>query len=144
MVKDASTERRPHALLPIMGLVVAIAIGIVAYFLSPILLDIIRDQMGVQSYERRLGRVDDDTLRYIFSGLLWLILFSICMMIVAVAIGEDPEEEARLVKPALSRAKPKEVKKYLKGITKIEDRRVKQLEEKQQREAEAARKRGGR
>lgn len=127
-VVKKQTKKQKHYLLPAMGLVVAVAVGALSYFVAPIVIELIRGQMGEARFDARLGDFSEQNLRIAFSVVCWFVLFALSMMIVAMLLGEDPEDEDRLVRPREG-ASDKEWKKYEKAIGKIRAKRAKRAEQ---------------
>jgi hypothetical protein len=150
MVKQAEKIRRKSSLLPAMGLVLAVCVAVIAYFAAPLLVELLRENVG--AFNARVGNPAEivDTpagaitrLRLIELGMvvvLWLALYGLSMIVVTSALGEDPEDEERLMRPR-ENASEKEWERYRKRYAKLEQRRIRQAEEKQKREEQARRRR---
>jgi hypothetical protein len=129
-------QKKPeHYLLPAMGLIIAVAVAVIAYLLAPITIDLIRNQMGEARFDARLGSFSEQNLQIAFTVVIWLVLFALSMMLVSALIGVDPNSEDQLVRPR-ENASEKEWAKYEKRLAKIRKRRQKradQLERQQER-----------
>lgn len=134
MVKEAQKTKKMHPLLPVMGLVIAVCLGVLAYFLSPIVIDLIEKQVGEYEFNQRVGN-SRQYLEYAFAAFIWLVLFALAMAIVSAAIGEDPEEELRLVRPREGDVRA--WRKYERAQRKMEERRMKQAKAKLRAEERA-------
>lgn len=125
MVKVAEKKKAKNPWLPFVGFMIAVSVGVIAYFGAPILTEFVKDYIGEAEFNRRLGTTSQGTFELAVAVFIWLILFATAMMIVAAAIGEDPEEEGRLLRPREGDAKA--AKQYLKKLDKLEKRRAKQM-----------------
>lgn len=136
MVKEIGPEKASrHGLLPVMGLVLALCFAGIAYFSAPPLIAFIQEQTGKAAFNQRIGGEENlQMLEIAFSIIIWFILLSVSMMIVAILVGEDPDEEDRILQPRLG--DKKKTKKYFKDMDKMEKRRAKQLKAKERKEKE--------
>ena len=145
MVKEAKKERKYQRIMPAMGFIIAVTLGVVAYFVAPEFLVFMRtDGPSHASINERLSDMsasEYQLMEYATMVFIWLVLFGAAMLIVAVAIGEDPREEEMILRPK-EKATPKEVKQYLKKVKKMESRRLKQAEAKRKADERAAKRRG--
>lgn len=126
-----------RGLLPIMGLSLAVLLGVTAFFLSSPLVDWARGNEG------RVGEVvanidkdipanwPEDSLNYVVAVVLWLVMFSVAMTVVAAAVGPDPEKLSLKDMPA-SPANKKDMIKQMKRDLK-EAKRREQARKKAQR-----------
>ena len=128
MVKQAEKVKRANPFLPFIGFVVAVSVGVMAYFLAHPVTELIEDQLAPGEFQRRLGDISQENFEIAVAAVLWLLLFSVAMFIVAAAIGLDPEEADTLVAPRPGDVKG--TKAYLKKLDKVEARRAKQLKAK--------------
>ncbi|NJL94651.1 MAG: hypothetical protein HC915_13465 [Anaerolineae bacterium] len=144
MIKQRK-EKKINPFLPVMGLVMAVCMGAIAYFLAPEVIKLLRDsgimtpgefnaRFDIQSDEEIIG----STIHYAFAVLLWFIVFGTTMTLFALAIGEDPNKEMELVQPRDGNIK--KLKKYARALEKQQKKRAKQIREKQLRDARAAKK----
>ena len=143
MVKEAKKQRKYRRIMPAMGFVIAVTLGIMSWLLAPEVVHFARTD-GPSMINERLSDMNDEELQYLeyaVTAMLFLVLFGAAMLMVSVAIGEDPMEEEMLLRPRMN-ASPKEVKKYLKKVKQMEDRRLRQAEAKRKADERAARKRG--
>src|SRR5687768_16696377 len=114
MVKQAEKSIGIRAYFPIMGLVLAISVGVLAYFLAPELIKLLAGMefQGTPEGEfyRKLDILYSDPsqihdalmntkAQLAFAALLWLIIFSTMMVFVSAAIGEDPDKEFTILQP---------------------------------------------
>lgn len=125
-------KRRSRALLPVLGLMLALCFGVVAYFVAPILIEFGEEQSpGLKdSFDDIRANPDypENSVDYIAAGLIWLVLMALTMFIAAAAIGEDPDKETwRLMgpPPADKDAVIKQLRKDLKAAKKRERQRNK-------------------
>jgi hypothetical protein len=147
-IKQAEKQKSINRFVPLMGLVIALALGVIAFFISGPIVDLIADQLGREDFEKRLlsGRVypteeerqealDQQFLvvQGAFAAAFWLVMFVIVMTIFASLLGDDPDEEMRLVRPREGDAKG--WAKYNKQLEKLEKKRAKWAEKKRREEA---------
>ncbi len=125
-------KRRSRALLPVLGLMLAVCFGVVAYFVAPILIEFGEEQSpGLKdSFDDIRANPDypENSVDYIAAGLIWLVLMALTMFIAAAAVGEDPDKETwRLMgpPPADKDAVIKQLRKDLKAAKKRERQRNK-------------------
>ncbi len=124
-------KRRSKALLPLMGLTLAILLGVVAYFLAPLALKGLGSVN--EEWRARIYQVDDPATaadesqefqpnyEYLMAAVLWGVLLSLAMTIVAVAVGPSPEKETLKMmgpSPADKKALAKQLKKDLREAKK--------------------------
>jgi|GEM_PF-1265978 len=133
MVKEAKKEKKINPFLPVLGLTLAVMMGIISFFAAPFLLDLFIDYYGEVEFNRQLGDVDRSFVEYGFMALMFFSLFGIVMFIVAAAIGEDPEDEQRLVRPREGDVKA--MKKWEAKQAKIDQRRMRRADEIRKRNA---------
>lgn len=125
-------KRRSRALLPVLGIMLAVCFGVVAYFVAPILVEFGEEQSpGLKdSFDEIRANPDypENSVDYIAAGLIWLVLMALTMFVAAAAIGEDPDKETwRLMgpPPADKDAVIKQLRKDLKAAKKRERQRNK-------------------
>lgn len=91
-------KRRRKALLPVMGLVFAALLVVVAYGLAPIALETIGSFNDEWNAKIRVNSDPDGELQtefiYLMTLVVWLALLGLSMAIAAAAIGKDPEKES--------------------------------------------------
>jgi hypothetical protein len=125
-------KRRNRALLPVMGLSLAVLLGVAAYFLAPILIELGENQSPdlKDSFDqiRNNDTYPEGILEIMISIVLWLVMMGLAMFLVAATVGEDPEKEPfRYMGPPPSdkKAQIKELKKELRAAKKRERQRKK-------------------
>jgi cobalamin synthase len=121
-------KKQQHYLLPVMGLIIAVAMAAIAYMVAPIVIDLIRAQMGEARFDQRLGDFSEQNLRIAFAVVCWLVLFALSMMLVALFLNEDPEREDQVIRPR-ENASDKEWKRYEKQVAQIRAKRAKRAEQ---------------
>ena len=124
-VKPTQNKRKPNQFLPIMGLLIALCVGVIAYFGAPLLVDVVKDQVDLETRRRMVE--DEQYLTIAFGVIIWLVSFSLLMVVVSAAFVEDPDNEERLLRPPPG-SSPKELKRYYKLLEKQEKKRIKQAE----------------
>lgn len=123
-----------RGLMPIMGLSLAVLLGVTAFFLASPLVDWARDQEGkignvVADMERDVPEnLPDNSLDIAAAVLLWLVMFSVAMTVVAAAVGPDPDKLSLQDLPTSAANKKgmiKQMKKDLKEAKRREQARKK-------------------
>jgi hypothetical protein len=138
MRKEASfgttTRRRTRTRgIPVLGLMLAVLLGIVSYFAAPVLLDAAADQFP--SFARQLDDwpvekpyafLPDNLPDYVAGAALWLVLMAVGMFVASAVVGRDPEREGwqNLGPPP---ANKKQVAKQLKKDLKAAQQRERDL-----------------
>ncbi|MBN1680631.1 MAG: hypothetical protein JW966_10085 [Anaerolineae bacterium] len=93
-------KKKSSGMLPVLGLVLAILLGVVAVIVGPLVVEqlVKYDNNNNGNLERQFNDFDADydpiTVDYVVSGLLWLTMLALMMFVAAVFVGEDPEHEA--------------------------------------------------
>ena len=124
-------KRRSKALLPVMGLALAVLLGIVAYTLAPLALKglgSVNDEWRARIYQADDPLTAEDESQeflpnydYLMAGVLWVALLGLAMVIVAAATGPAPEKETLKMmgpSPADKKAVAKQLKKDLREAKK--------------------------
>lgn len=138
MVKEVKIERKKNPFMPVIGLLLAFVVAIIAYFASPYAVNLaenVYESQTNQNFDRRLGANPGsleaerrrDQLEIAFAVLIWFTVYAVLMFVLAAAIGEDPATEERLVTPRLGDKKA--TKKFFKEQDKLQARRAKRAEE---------------
>ena len=84
-IKLAETRRR-RGLWPVMGLLLAIALGIISYFLAPTVIQLTRQLLP----QFRTGGIPGDQLRLIFTALTFVVLLLVTALLVAIFMPKKP------------------------------------------------------
>jgi len=137
-IKEVPPEaRKPSALLPAMGLIMAICSAIISVFSSPLIIDLLRE--NISQFEGRTQKLttgkavlfqlmgkDFTQLHLLLSVITWFILMAIFVMVVSGVAGRASlvDQEARTVKPRKSELTPRQIKKYEK---KLEQQRLEKI-----------------
>lgn len=89
--KKKSTRR---GLLPLIGLIFALLLGVVAFFLAPPLLEFAEGQSPKFESQFNQFRADygEKTIEYIAAGFLWLVLLGLTMFFAALFTGGNPDK----------------------------------------------------
>lgn len=85
MVKKAEVQRKRSPLLPVFGLILAIALFVIAYGLADLA---IKKIPGV--FAQVAGQLQ--TAQIAFSVGIWLVLMAIAFFLVALLSGKDPDK----------------------------------------------------
>lgn len=126
-------KKRP--LLPVIGLVLAVCFAAIAYVAAPPLVDLLADQSSKISRQFATFRGDygENSLDYIFMGLLWLTLLGVSAFVVALMAGRDPTKKTyELMGPhpkdtkAVAKARRKAQKEAKKRLKQRESQRKKE------------------
>ena len=130
----ATTKKRGRtAGIPVLGLMLAVLVAIVAYFAAPPLLDFLSEQFPefgsqLNSWPTQKPNewMPDNLPDYVAGLALWLIIMGLAMFVVSAAIGRDPEREAwKFMGPPP--ADKKKVAKQLKKDLKIAKQREREM-----------------
>lgn len=155
MTTSSPPERpKQSALLPVMGLFMAIACAVISVFSAPIIVKLLQDNIAIfKERTERLSQQDktlfklldqDFTqLHLILAVVIWFICMALFVMVVSQIAGRASlvEQEARTVAPRKSELTAKEIKKYERKIEQQRLERIKVLKKmKSKAEAEARRK----
>jgi len=126
--------------IPILGLTLAVLLGVVSYFIAPVLLEMATDQFPdlkaqVDDFpnEKPMESLPDNTPEYVVAVAIWLILMGLLMFVAAGAVGTDPEREAwnqMGPAPANKKAVAKQLRKDLKAAKKRDRERKRQAKKK--------------
>ena len=124
-------KQRSKALLPVMGLALAILLGIVAYMLAPLALQglgSVNDEWRARIYQADDPLTAQDESQeflpnytYLMAAVLWVALLGVAMTVVAAAIGPAPEKETLKMmgpSPADKKAVAEQLKKDLREAKK--------------------------
>jgi hypothetical protein len=136
----AKKERKASkALLPLIGIILAVLFGVVAYLIAPGVLDFTEkngDKLWVKVRENEPHKLSqqlddfreerengEDILHYATAGLLWLVLVGGSALLVSAFVGEDPAKEALKYmgphpsdKKAIAKAQRRELRERQKRI----------------------------
>jgi hypothetical protein len=129
MVKQAKKKKSGSALLPVMGFLLAIVYGVIAYYLSPVLTELLMENSA--RFESRIGDMVGQ-FELGLSFVLWILLMAISFMMVAGLLGEDPDKEMQVLKPRPG--DKKQTKRYIRYQEKLAKKRQQQIKEKKARE----------
>lgn len=116
--KKKTTSR---AFLPIMGLMFAALLIVVSYTLAPLALEGLGSiQEGWDERVRVNGDPEGELITeyiYLMTGILWLILMGLSMVVASAAVGKHPEAESLQhmgAPPANKQAMAKQLKRDLR------------------------------
>lgn len=114
-------KSRRKGLLPVMGLIFAALLVVVAYGLAPLVLETIGSFNDDWDAKIRVSSDPNGELQtefiYLMTLVLWLALLGLSMTVTAVAIGKDPEKQTlkeMSVSPANKEALIKQMKRDLR------------------------------
>lgn len=145
MVKQAEKKKRMHPLLPAIGFIVGLCLLAISYFAAPVVIDLMREQMGAAEFDQRLNldpgqEIENSPIHFGFMAMIFFATFALMMTIVSIAIGEDPTVADTVLHPRDGDIKG--LKQYAKHIEREEKKRAKLLAEKRKQEERDARRRG--
>ncbi len=131
-VAHVPKRKRSRALLPVLGILLAVCLAGVAYVAAPQLVKFGEDQNTRLARQFAEFRFDygENSLDYIAAGLLWLVMLGISALVVSAFVGEDPDKEAFKhmgPSPANKKAMAKEYKRQLKEREKLARQKKAQL-----------------
>ncbi|HML24378.1 MAG TPA: hypothetical protein PKD09_22170 [Aggregatilinea sp.] len=93
--RQSQPKRKGRPLLPVIGLLLAVCFAAIAYVIAPPLVDLLTEQspkIGTQFAQLRRD-YGENSVEYIFTGLVWLLLLGLSSFIVALFVGKDPAKE---------------------------------------------------
>ncbi|PJF45008.1 MAG: hypothetical protein CUN55_01130 [Phototrophicales bacterium] len=143
--------KRPSALGPLMGLLLAASLAVISYFAAPLLIDQLKanftsfDEAIIEEDEALEGQSsNEDTITYVTAAFIWFTSFSLLMVLVSAVVGRDSviEAERKTVHPRQDKMSPREAKKYYAKISKQRRQKIAALKKLKAKE-EAKRRRGG-
>lgn len=141
-IKEAPPEeRKPSALLPAMGLIMAVCSALISVFSAPIIVDLLNE--NVSDFESRTEKLvpgrdkvpaalfdlmgkEFTYLHLLIAIVAWFIMMAVFVMVVSGVAGRASliDQEARTVKPRKSELTPAQIKKYEK---KLEQQRLEKI-----------------
>lgn len=136
VVKHREYKKKTNPYLPVIGLILAIFFGVIAYFVAPILVDILAENFDTID-ARLLEENGERNITIAAAVAIWLVLMSVYVILVAIASGGTSyfEDEQQILQPRSDN--PKEIKAYYRKREKMlkkKKRLIKELaaEEKRQ------------
>lgn len=134
VVKQAEKKKKQNPFLPIIGLVIVVCFGIIAYFSSPFLVDLIRENLPQIDEQVSADPDGPRNLRIAVGVMVWFILSSIFMMISAANRGKDiVQDEYSNLRPRGAEATDKALDKYDKELSKNRQAQIKALKKLQKK-----------
>ncbi len=134
-----TTKKRSRG-IPIIGLVLAVLLAVMSYFIAPVVLDMatnqfpdLKSQIDDFPNDKPMESLPDNTPEYVVAVALWLVLMGLFMFVASAAVGKDPERESwdqMGPSPADKKAMAKQLKKDLKEAKKRASQRKKQTKKK--------------
>lgn len=93
---EVKRKGRSKAFLPLIGIILAVLLGIIAYVVAPLLVEWLADQSDSIASRFAQFRIDygENAPDYVAALLLWLVMLAVMVFVAAATIGEDPEKEA--------------------------------------------------
>lgn len=124
-VKQKEYKRKTNPYLPIIGLLLAVIFGVIAYFVAPYIVDFMAENLD-QVATRLEEENGERNIRIGVSIALWLALMSTYMLLVTMNVGSSLlDEESRHVPPRSN--DPKAIKKWEKEQARLRDKKRKIL-----------------
>ena len=87
-IKQRKPKKRRNPWLPVIGLLLAVLFGVMAYGLTPTVIDVLN--LPLFNPDPPFPIEGD---RLIVTVIIWIVLFTIMTAIVAVLVGGDPDEK---------------------------------------------------
>ena len=134
--KPPEYKPKTNPYLPIIGLVLAIMLGIIAYFASPYLTDLLIE--NVENLQTRIAEEPDGerNLRIAVGVLVWIAALAVSMMFVGIGTSRSlVEEEAQTLRPR--EMTEKQLRKYEEELARNREKKrkmIKKLKKKKERE----------
>ncbi|MBX3085417.1 MAG: hypothetical protein KF716_27530 [Anaerolineae bacterium] len=88
MVKQAVKEKKRSPLVPVAGLLLALGLAVVAYFLTNLIID--QNFMGAGAALKSTG-ANYNISFFALAVILWLIMTAIGYFLVSLLVGKDPD-----------------------------------------------------
>lgn len=136
-VKLPEYKRKRNPYLPVIGLILAVMLAIIAWFAAPYLVDLLIE--NVDNLQQRVQTAEDGerNLRIAVAVLTWIATLAISMMIVSISTSTRTvlEQEAKTMRPR--EWTDKEIKRYEKELAKnraAKKKLLKKLKKKKERE----------
>ena len=118
VVKHKEYKRKTNPYLPLIGLILAVLFGVMAYFIAPMVVDLLAE--NVDKLGPRLAEPDGE--RNITIGIgaaIWLVLMTFYFVLVAAAAGGSSyfDDEQKILQPRSDN--PKEIKEFYRQREKV-------------------------
>ncbi|MCI0714106.1 MAG: hypothetical protein L0154_28375 [Chloroflexi bacterium] len=128
VVKQREYKRKTNPYLPVIGLLLAVIFGVIAYFVAPSLVDILVENFS--SIESRLQEENGERNITIAAAVaIWLVLMSVYVILITIASGGTSyfEDEQQILQPRSN--DPKEIKAYYSKREKMLKKKKKLIKE---------------
>ncbi len=138
MAEHSPNKHRKSGFLPLMGLLLAVSIGVAAFFAAPLIDTTLQE--NISSYLENVGDVPETTRHIMIGVLIWFIAFSISILFVSSIAGGDSlvEQEGKVIHPRGRKLTEKQIKKIEKKQAQQRREKIKALKRlKAKKEAEA-------
>lgn len=109
-------KRRVNPLLPVLGILMAIAVAVIAYILVPYIVDQWPALNRIITSGQNIHVLwPPSRERIIFTVVMWAVVFGAFMFVVALMVGRHPDEEENIKfqKEAAKRFKERQREKAL-------------------------------
>lgn len=149
--KAIPEAKKPSALGPLMGLILAIALGVASYFAAPFIVEQLKENITQfdealieESEATEAEPSNEDIITYASVAFIWFTIFSIMILLVSGVAGRDSvvDKEQKTLHPREDQLTAKEAKKYYDKISKQRQKKIAALKKLKAKE-EAQRRRGG-
>lgn len=143
--------KKPSAIGPVMGLILAVAVGVVAYFVAPMVIDQLQENFtqfdeALIEEDEVIGEQSSNEalITYATTGFIWFVIFSILMLLVSGIAGRDSvvESERKTLHPRQDQLTKRQAEKYYGKISKQRRQKIAALKKLKAKE-ESKRRRGG-
>jgi type III secretory pathway component EscU len=87
-VRIADNKKKANPLWPVIGFLLALALGVIAYFLAPSVRDFVftRFPNSISAF----GTTTPENVQWIFTGAVFLLLLCLSGLVVAIAAPKNP------------------------------------------------------
>lgn len=124
--KKVTKENKPTALLPAMGLILAVCTAAICYAVAPMIGEQLR---GNAQFAERIAEVDDRNLHIMIGVTLWFISLAFIVMIISLFQGNDTliDQESKTVRLKQKDLSPRKIRRYEAKIAKQRQQKIKAL-----------------
>ncbi len=143
--------KKPSVLGPVMGLFMALAVGVAAFFSAPFIMEQMQanftrfDEALIEESEAtETESSNEQTIRLAITAFVWFVSFSILILLVSGVAGRDSVvvAERKTLHPRQDELSPRKAEKYYRKISKQRQQKIAALKKLKAKE-EAKRRRGG-
>ncbi|NDJ85807.1 MAG: hypothetical protein GYB66_07970 [Chloroflexi bacterium] len=138
-IRQASTKRKKSALTPLMGLVLAIALAVAAFFSAPLIVDLMQE--NIEPFAEQTEDISTDRLEIVIAGIMWLLLLSVVGLIAAASAGGDTliDKEGKIIMPRGRKLSERELQALEKKVAQQRQEKIKALKKLKAKKEQAER-----